>query len=264
MEETKITYNQKMPIRSFSVQRYFSPFDHDFDIGKRKPSFSLLYVVRGEVSFYTMGRSIRGEAGDFFYIPYGIRYHSKWSGKEGTEHYCVHAVPADPLYEDPYPLQKISSLATSETLDALKEIYSKKEQGEDHEAEIIAAFFSLYAKALPFLKKEEREIIPELLVRAVNYIESHYTEPLTVPNLAAFLGVSESSVYHLFLKELKTSPIKYHNHYRLERVIAEFGSDFTIEEIAYRNGFESYGYFRGLFKAHTGMTPRQYRKRKYG
>ena len=264
MEETKITYNQKMPIRSFSVQRYFSPFDHDFDIGKRKPSFSLLYVVRGEVSFYTMGRSIRGEAGDFFYIPYGIRYHSKWSGEEGTEHYCIHAVPADPFYKDPYALQKISPLSAPETLESIRTIYEEAEQGSENSAAMIGAFFTLYAKILPFLKKEKSEPISELLVRAVNYIESHYTEPLTVPNLAAFLGVSESSVYHLFLKELKTSPIKYHNHYRLERVIAEFGSDFTIEEIAFRNGFESYGYFRGLFKAHTGMTPRQYRKRKYG
>ena len=263
MKETKITYNHILPIRSFSVQRYYSPYDHDFDIGKRKPSFSLLYVVKGRVSFNTLRGSVTGEAGDFFYIPYGIRYHSKWSGEDGTEHYCLHAVPADAFYKDPYALQKISLLSAPETLERMKEIYTASERG-DPSAAAIGAFFALYAKILPFLKKEEGDSAPELLVRAVNYIENHYAEALTVPSLARELGVSESTLYHLFQKELCTTPIRYHNRIRMERVIAEFKSEATIEEIAYRNGFESYGYFRGLFKAYTGMTPRQYRKRKYG
>ena len=266
MTETKITYNQIIPIQKIVAQHYLSPYSHNFDIGKRKPSFTFLYIVKGHVSFRTITKTIEGNAGDFFYIPCGIRYTSAWFGESGTEHYCIHAYPMDArhIFVDPYSLQKIPSLSTLDSLAEIRQIYCALEEKEENFASTLEQFFSLYAKVLTILKKEDAANYPELLIQAVKYIEEHYKESLTVPSIALALGVSESTLYHLFQKNMGTTPVKYYNHIRLEQVISAFASNDSIEEIAYQNGFQSYGYFREIFKAYTGMTPRQYRLQKYG
>lgn len=266
MIETKITYSQFIPIQKIVAQRYLSPYNHDFNIGTRKPSFTFLYVVKGHVTFRTITKSLEGTVGDFFYIPYGIRYTSAWFGEDGTEHYCIHAYPTDVrhIFVDPYALQKIPSLSTPESLMEIQQIYFALEEKKENYAKTIEHFFSLYAKMIPILKKEAVANYPELLIQAVKYIETHYKESLTVPSLAVALGVSESNIYHLFQKNMGTTPVKYYNHIRLEQVISAMKSNQSIEEIAYQNGFESYGYFREIFKTYTGMTPRQYRIQKYG
>ena len=266
MTETKISYNQFIPIQKITAQRYLSPYNHDFDIGMRKPSFTFLYVVKGHVVFSTMSNALEGNEGDFFYIPYGIRYTSSWFGENGTEHYCIHAYPTDSrhIFIDPYVLQKIPELSNPESFAEIYRIYQALEEKQENYARTIEQFFSLYSKILPILKKEDAIKHPELLIQAVKYIETHYQEPLTVPSIAFALGVSESNLYHLFQKNMGTTPVKYYNQIRLEQVISAMKSNQSIEDIAYQNGFQSYGYFREIFKAYTGMTPRQYRIQKYG
>lgn len=265
MAEIKTSYTQVLPVHHFSAEHYTSPYNHDFDIGKRKPSFSFLYIVKGNVTFHTNSENISGTAGDFFYIPYGIRYNSRWYGETGTEHYCIHCYinDSEQLFLDPYALQKVSALSTPESLNDILDIYHALEKQESSTT-IIKNFFILYEKILPNLKKAIPKEYPELLLQATNYIKAHYKEPLTVPNLALILNTSESTLYHIFQKNLRTTPIKYYNRVRLEKVIHEMATKDSIEDIAYRNGFDSYGYFRELFKAYTGLTPKQYRQQKYG
>ena len=266
MTETKISYNQFIPIQKITAQYYTSSYNHNFDIGKRKPSFTFLYIVKGNVIFRTPTRTVEGKVGDFFYIPYGIRYNSAWFGEGGTAHYCIHAYPMDTrrIFADSYALQKVFELSVPESLKNIQSINYALEKKEENFASTLEQFFSLYAKVLPLLKEEKTSNYPELLIQAIKYIEQNYKKGLTVPRISLDLGVSESTVYHLFQKNIGTTPIKYYNHIRLEQAISAFASDDSIEQIAYRNGFESYGYFRELFKAYTGMAPRQYRMQKYG
>ena len=58
------------------------------------------------------------------------------------------------------------------------------------------------------------------------------------------------------------SPIEYKNKIMIrhaERSLVDH-PEVSIEELSERLGFESSIYFRRLFKATTGKTPREYRK----
>lgn len=264
MKEIKTSFAITMPVKNIYAEHYVSPYDHQFDLGRKKTTFTLLYIVKGNVTFKTMRDSIDGKAGDFFYIPHGIRYTSCWYGEGGTEHYCIHAKPADNIkdIDKPFTLQKITELSDKKAFEEIKSVFYASRNGDKNSAETALEFFSLYAKLIPYLKKDERPEISNTLARAIKYIEENYEAALSVPLLAKKLDISESTVYHIFQKELGTTPIRYYNEVRLERVIADMESGDTIDNIAYRNGFESYGYFRELFKKYTGMTPKKYRDRK--
>ena len=254
--ENKMTYTQNMFIKSISAQRYDSTEGHTFDLEKNKESFSFVYVIKGEVSFRTVNSKIDGGAGDLFYIPHGIRYRSFWSGADGTEHYAIHVYPNK--FTDPYALQRVGDIFNLDIQKEIVGIYDAFACGENGFADGMARFFSFYAKVLPTLKQGSHERLSELIVKATKYMEEHSAEPFSVAALARKHLVSESTLYHTFRRELGTTPNQYYNLVRLERVIDEMDSGESLESIAYRCGFESYGYFRELFKKHIGMTPKNY------
>ena len=264
MKETKTSFTNSIPVKSVCAEHYVSPHGHQFDLGRKKTTFTFLFIVKGNVTFKTLRDSIDGKAGDFFYIPHGIRYTSYWFGDDGTEHYCIHAKPADNIkdIDSPYSLQKITELSNKSTLEEIKSIFYTSQNDNKSRTKIAFDFFALYSKLIPYLKKDTKPEISDTLAKAIKYIEQNCREPLSVPLLAKKLDTSESTIYHIFKKELGATPIKYYNTVRLESVIVDIDSGDTIENIAYRNGFESYGYFRELFKKYTGMTPKQYRKYK--
>ena len=261
------THKQALGIKSLSADLYSSPFEHTFDAQKRYPPFTLLYIVRGEVNFHTTGYSVHGAAGDFFYIPHGIRYHSVWQGKGGTAHYCIHMYLTDdsPLRQGSYRLQRVAKLSCEDTRSRMVAVYHMLQQNTPAATlSGLCAVLSLYTDTLPLLVEAPEISYSPLLTNTVNYIQKHYAEAPDIPEIARAMQVSESTLYHLFKRELGITPIRYYNRFRLEQVVLALGEPAPIEEIAYRHGFASYGYFRELFKAYTGMTPQAYRRQKYG
>ena len=109
---------------------------------------------------------------------------------------------------------------------------------------------------------EARSTVNENIRHAVRYIETHYDAPLRVDELAALCHISASYFYECFKREMGLSPIEYKNQITVrhaQRALID-SPEASIEEISEKLGFESSVYFRRLFKAKTGMSPRDYRK----
>ena len=97
------------------------------------------------------------------------------------------------------------------------------------------------------------------IVPAVRFIESNYTENISVDYLAELCALSKPHLFRLFKNEFGISPIEYRNQLRIERA-KELLSDgeCTISEISQILGFESVYYFSRIFKAHTNIPPSLY------
>ena len=81
--------------------------------------------------------------------------------------------------------------------------------------------------------------------------------------LAAKAGVSESYLYALFSKHLKSSPHQYLLNYRLRLARTRLaGSDDNIKLIAEECGFENLESFYRAFRRASGMPPGEYRRRQ--
>ena len=94
------------------------------------------------------------------------------------------------------------------------------------------------------------------LKTVLQWLSAHYAEALRVCSFSA------SHFMRWFRQMTGQSFIAFLNEYRLNAAAEALQTtDETILTIASRCGFENLSYFNRAFKAHFGMTPREYRKK---
>lgn len=98
-----------------------------------------------------------------------------------------------------------------------------------------------------------------LVSKAVQYIDLHFDGPLTLRDVAAALGRSESYLAAQFKRETRLTVTGYINAKRVEEAAWLLtGSDRKIQDAAARVGISDTSYFCRLFKRQFGMTPQQF------
>ncbi len=99
-----------------------------------------------------------------------------------------------------------------------------------------------------------------ILKNAIAYIESHYSQHITLHGLAQALATNHSTLNNLFKTQLQITPIEYVWRHRL--AIAKKHLAFTnlsIKEIALRCGFKTTQHFSNKFVSFTGYSPTAFR-----
>lgn len=91
-------------------------------------------------------------------------------------------------------------------------------------------------------------------------IDCHYSQSLSLHELAASVGLAPNYLAGLFSAQLARSPHQYQTEQRLNRVRQLLTtSDLTITAIAAETGFSSGQHLARAFKKAAGVTPRAYR-----
>lgn len=109
--------------------------------------------------------------------------------------------------------------------------------------------------------KRRRDL--ERLTPALQYIEHHYNEPITVAQLARMLCLSTDRLGHLFREGVGQSPLQYINEIRLRKAMSLLSvGEYTVTQVAREVGFADYNHFGRLFRRRYGCTPNQVRRRK--
>lgn len=102
--------------------------------------------------------------------------------------------------------------------------------------------------------------VPRSVKEILDLLSENLYGRLTVSDIAAKLGKSESTVKQLFTQHFKQGIIHYYNSLKIaeaKKLIREGRYNFT--EISDMLAFESPQYFSKSFKLHTGRTPSEYR-----
>ena len=102
--------------------------------------------------------------------------------------------------------------------------------------------------------------IPRSVKEIVDVLQENVYKRLTVSDIAAMLGRSESAVKQSFSQHFKQGIIHYYNSLKIteaKRLIREGRYNFT--EISDMLSFESPQYFSKCFRKFTGRTPSEYR-----
>ncbi len=99
--------------------------------------------------------------------------------------------------------------------------------------------------------------------RMSQYIYDHFSEKVTLDDIAAAGNVSRSKCSKVFKHYLQKSPIDFLNLYRLE-VASRLLTNTTesVSRIASACGFSQQSYFDRQFGRAFGCTPREYRERQ--
>jgi len=100
----------------------------------------------------------------------------------------------------------------------------------------------------------------EQLKPALEYIEQHYGQHISLETLAKLTGFSPKYFCRYFRAIVHRSPIDYLNYYRIE-CAAHFlvNADMNVAEVAAQCGFADSSAFIKQFRKYKGTTPKQYK-----
>ena len=99
------------------------------------------------------------------------------------------------------------------------------------------------------------------IYKAMEYIDAHLTEKLTLNQVAEYIALSPNYLSSLWKKELKIGFVDYIAEKRIEKAVELFEQGNTsILEVSLSVGFHNLSYFHRAFKNKYGMTPRSFIK----
>ncbi|MFN7889382.1 MAG: helix-turn-helix domain-containing protein [Pirellula sp.] len=98
----------------------------------------------------------------------------------------------------------------------------------------------------------------EDLKPAVDYLNKHFTESITIESVAAMVHLSTSQFQPRFSALFQTSPIQYLLQLRIDSACQQLQrTDASIGTIAQENGFYDQSAFCRQFQKRVGLTPRR-------
>lgn len=99
--------------------------------------------------------------------------------------------------------------------------------------------------------------------KGIDYIAFHYSFPITIDDIASYVGISRSHLYRAFIQTLGLSPKQYLSDFRLKQACHLLKhSDLSITAVANSVGYENNLYFSKMFHKKKGMTPSEYIQKK--
>ena len=121
-------------------------------------------------------------------------------------------------------------------------------------------FFSVLTRDIVIDSYEDENKESMYVQKAITYIRNHYSEGITVLDIAEHLNVNRSYLYTIFKNSLELSPKEFLTKFRVSRAKEQLSlTDISVENIAYSCGYRSPLVFTKAFKQEVGMTPSRYR-----
>ena len=234
--------------------------------------YCIHHILSGS-GIYTTGKvSVRLSAGDTFILFPGVELQYQadkdepweycWAGFMGTDAASIIRNTGFSK-ETPYILK--GTIPEEEIRNGLDEIYQNK--GNTYESSVAMAgrLYSLLAVFMHYAQRTEPEKDSHVwyVEKAMSYIETNYSYPITVEDIAYYVGISRSHLFRSFQNYMRKSPKDYLSGYRIRQachLLRE--TDLSVSTIAYSVGFENNLYFSKAFRKQKGMSPSEYRRAK--
>ena len=115
------------------------------------------------------------------------------------------------------------------------------------------------AAPLPAVQANETAI-----QQVLTYINEHYTQPITIEDLARRFCISSSYLSHEFARYTRRSVYDYILYRRIMLAREMMTAPASLNSIAYDCGFNDYSCFLRSFRKIVGMSPREYREMRRG
>ncbi|MBR2612484.1 MAG: helix-turn-helix transcriptional regulator [Clostridia bacterium] len=230
---------------------------HHFCRGNSNRRKSRLGVIeKGYGSYIYLGKKLDVREGDVVFIPENVYCYSEWHGTPEIEVTYISCFMHHERYK--YVPQTID--VDERTKGDILQIARLLSMGEGEQLEAYSMFYHLLGTVLRMLRESEI-VFDKTLKMAIEYITTHASEQFSIGELAKNCCVSESTLYHLFSRELGQSPVTFLQSIRINYAIDYLeNSNYSISTISQMAGFPSENHFRKVFRDFTGTTPLKYRK----
>lgn len=111
------------------------------------------------------------------------------------------------------------------------------------------------------IAKQEVAAPSKMILTALQYINAHFSENISLTDVADNINISKNYLCDIFKKELGVTFINYVTNLRIEKAKEYLANtDMKMYEVSSAVGYNDYAYFSQLFKKHTGTTLSAYRR----
>ncbi len=100
----------------------------------------------------------------------------------------------------------------------------------------------------------------EVIFNVLQYVNDHFTEPLTLEDIARSFAISVSYLSHEFKHYAGRSVYEYILYRRVQLAKENLLTDMSLSEVSEKSGFCDYSGFLRTFRRMTGMSPKAYQK----
>ncbi|ATD56055.1 AraC family transcriptional regulator [Clostridium chauvoei] len=271
----KNIYNCKYELLYISKSKYENDWHSTAHF---HPFTEIFFIINGEGAFTLDDRDVKVKQGDLIIINPNCLHTEKSIVKNNPLEYIVLGIDNLILnFPDSYnltndtnskKLYKIINLQSSRDAiltclnSLIREIENKDYNYEMACKNILTLLIIHIIRSIPSLLviEEPQEKLNLECVKIKNYIDSHYSENITLDILSDMSYMNKFHLVHTFTKQIGISPINYVINKRIEESKNLLTTtSYSIRDIASIVGFSNSSYFSQAFKKVTGTSPKGYR-----
>ncbi len=143
------------------------------------------------------------------------------------------------------------------TFEFLQKAFAENLSDEEKQQLIVASLVQMLTEQKYFAGKtvQKNNLLSDLTIRALGYIDANYAENLTLASIANELNVSPSSLSHRFRDDLNLSVYRYIVEKRISEVRQCVTKGISLSEAVTSCGFADYSCFFRLYKKYYNIKP---------
>lgn len=266
--------------------KIFKPDEHELGDWHYHKEVEILIVIKGQIDLFIENEKYSLNSGDVLLIG-SMQMHYDRIEKGQALDYLVLQFDIQPYFEAttlhylPYFLEKKRPLSDLNYLfaenDLVREAVSRSILTIHDEITNKQIGYEMVVNTqiktilTTLLRADTRGILedqhnPDLLrlKPVLDYVDQHLNERITVEECSKLINVSYYHFVKLFKKVMDTSFVSYITYQRIkkaERLLLT--ENYEIHEVAELVGMPNMGYFYKMFKHYSGISPGQFKARKF-
>lgn len=286
-------FNHIQKAKTFDVSAFVTAYCFDKQQSKEpyweQYNFSqIFFVLEGNGTYTTENGVYPVEAGMMFYRPANKRSSYNWESSQikfALISFVCNSPAMEGIGDVPFRLYEEEETTLLDVIRTAARICEPVKETEDlygmrvkdSVPDVVLSF--IYAslerflamvycrlKGINLLMDESQKVSrfmdeSRLIADVKRYLGEHLSEQLTIGDICAEFGVSQTALMKKFRKETDRGIMEYFTEIKIQeakkRIKSTSDSFTTISE---RLGFSSVNYFSKVFKSKTGLTPTEYSK----
>lgn len=232
--------------------------------------YEVYHLTEGKCRYFIGSKTYSMNPGDLVLIPPGVIHKVQYE----TPTHSRHLINCTVDYLPPSAREHLAGISyfptAPDTVGLFSSLFSRLREADSDRDVFYTDTVRCLGMELFLLLARSAATIPDIgsssfVENAIYYIQSRYTDRVTLTETASHCAVSPEHLSRVFKKETGFGFNEYLNLYRLKKAEAMLkkGTKKTVAQVALACGFSDSNYFSAAYKKLHGISPSQVKKRAF-